>query len=89
MSIPTSYEQVTYNSPDGAQVGQSATEKIGFWGATPVVQRSGSAQAALTGTTVSATAGRGFKTSAAFNALIAQVNEIQATLVQIGVWKGS
>ncbi len=32
------YEQVTYNSPAGAQVGASATEKVGFYGATPVVQ---------------------------------------------------
>jgi hypothetical protein len=32
------YEQVTYNGPTGAQVGQSATEKVGFFGATPVVQ---------------------------------------------------
>lgn len=34
------YEQVTYNGPAGAQVGQSATEKVGFYGATPVVQGS-------------------------------------------------
>lgn len=33
------YEQVTYNSPDGAQIGSSATEKVGFFGATPVVQQ--------------------------------------------------
>jgi hypothetical protein len=33
-----SYEQVTYNSPDGALVGNSTTEKIGFYGKTPVVQ---------------------------------------------------
>ena len=32
------YEQVTYNAPAGAQIGQSATEKVGFYGATPVVQ---------------------------------------------------
>lgn len=32
------YEQVTYNSPAGAQIGKSATEKVGFFGATPVVQ---------------------------------------------------
>lgn len=32
------YEQVTYNAPAGAQVGQSATEKVGFFGAAPVVQ---------------------------------------------------
>lgn len=30
------YEQVTYGSPDGAQVGGASTDKIGFWGATPV-----------------------------------------------------
>lgn len=32
------YEQVTYGGPTGAQVGKSATEKVGLWGATPVVQ---------------------------------------------------
>lgn len=31
-------EQVTYNSPDGAVIGASATEKVGFYGETPVVQ---------------------------------------------------
>lgn len=36
----SAYEQVTYNSPDGAQVGKSATEKVGFFGATPVVKPS-------------------------------------------------
>lgn len=30
------YEQVTYNSPDGAKVGDSSTELVGFWGVTPV-----------------------------------------------------
>lgn len=34
------YEQVTYNSPDGAQIGKSATEKLGFFGATPVAKPS-------------------------------------------------
>ena len=33
------YEQVTYNGPAGAQIGAAATDKIGFYGATPVVQR--------------------------------------------------
>ena len=33
------YEQVTYNGPAGAQIGSSATEKVGFFGATPVVQQ--------------------------------------------------
>jgi hypothetical protein len=40
MTIATSYEQVTYNSPDGAQVGSSSTEKVGFFGATPIARPS-------------------------------------------------
>jgi hypothetical protein len=43
------YEQVTYNGPDGAQIGMSATEKIAFHGATPVVQAA--AIASLTAST--------------------------------------
>ena len=38
MTIATSYENVTYNSPDGAVMGASSSEKIGFYGATPIVQ---------------------------------------------------
>jgi len=34
------YEQVTYNSPDGAQIGKASTEKLGFFGATPVARPS-------------------------------------------------
>lgn len=30
-----SYEQISYNSPDGAIFGKSSTEKIGFYGTTP------------------------------------------------------
>jgi hypothetical protein len=33
-----SVEQISYNSPDGAQLGKSATEKVGFYGQTPAVQ---------------------------------------------------
>jgi hypothetical protein len=39
MTIATSYEQVTYNSPDGAQIGQGASEKVGFYGKVPSAQR--------------------------------------------------
>ena len=31
--------KVTDNCPDGALVGNSATSKVGFYGATPVVQQ--------------------------------------------------
>lgn len=49
------YEQLTYNSPAGAQIGKSATEKIGFFGATPVVQQD-TVAAATDATTVIVTA---------------------------------
>jgi hypothetical protein len=32
------YERLDYGSPDGALFGGSATDKIGFFGKTPVVQ---------------------------------------------------
>jgi hypothetical protein len=82
------YEQVTYNGPAGAQLGQSATEKIALHGATPVVQRSGSAQGALTLTTAT-TAGFGFSTSTAFNSATALLVEIRAALVEKGIIAGS
>lgn len=90
MALGTSYENVTYNSPDGAMVAQSATEKLGFWGATPVVQRSSAAQTAI-GTTTATTGGGvfGFTTSTQFSAAIAQLEEIRAALVQYGFLKGS
>ena len=71
------YEQVTYNSPTGAQLGQSPSEKIGFYGAVPVVQRA----TATTHTTTNVV------TSASFGTLqVAQIQEIQNTLIAIGIW---
>ena len=71
------YEQVTYNSPAGAQMGQSATEKIGFYGATPVVQRA----TATTHTTTNVV------TSASYGTLqVAQMQEVMNTLAALGLW---
>jgi UDP-N-acetyl-D-mannosaminuronic acid transferase (WecB/TagA/CpsF family) len=82
------YEQVTYGAPDGSQVGSSATEKVGFWGATPVVQPTNAAQAALTLNTATS-AGYGFVSVTAFNAFTAQLENIRASLVTVGILKGS
>lgn len=71
------FEQVTYNAPAGAQIGQSPSEKIGFYGATPVVQRA----TATTHTTTNVV------TSASFGTLqVAQIQEIQNTLIALGIW---
>jgi len=48
---PTEYEQAGYNSPDGIQVGKASTEKVGFFGATPVVQVAITAVGTTTATT--------------------------------------
>lgn len=71
------YEQVTYNGPAGAQIGASASEKIGFYGATPVVQRA----TATTHTTTNVV------TSASYGTLqVAQMQEVMNTLAGLGLW---
>ena len=78
MSQPTEYEQITYNSADGAQLGRSATDKIGFYGIAPVAQRAYSSAVHATSALASSTA---------FGATqLAAVQEIQKTLIGLGIW---
>ena len=81
MAQPTEFEQVTYNSPGGAQMGKSATELIGFYGATPIVQRASSVQA---NSAVSVSSNITIAAS-----LTAWIVEVTATLNALGLWKGS
>ena len=74
------YEQLSYGGPAGAQLGASATEKIGFYGATPIVQRSGAAQATSLLSTASSTA--------IDTVTKAAIIEIMNTLAAVGIWKG-
>ncbi len=37
------YEQLSYGAPAGCMIGKAATEKVGFFGATPVVKQTGCA----------------------------------------------
>ena len=39
--------ELTDNDVDGSRVGQVSTEKLAFWGATPIVQPSGASQAVV------------------------------------------
>lgn len=76
---PLEYEQVTYNSPDGAQVGNSSSEAIGFWGKTPVTLYVGVPTASTYSTTTNTTAVFGFDTLAgATSAILALSTVIQA-----------
>ena len=69
------------NGPDGMSIGTSTTEKVSLYGVTPIVQRSGAAQAtSLVGTASSADVTTELK---------AAVIEIMNTLQAVGIWKGS
>lgn len=83
---------------NGTKIGNSSTDKIGLWGATPVVRPSGSAQAAITnstggtaGTTLS-DVGSSFSQSTLnnnFATLWNLSNAIRSALVTAGIIKGS
>ena len=72
------YENLTYNSDDGAQIGGSASDKIAFYGGVPVAQRAYSSAVHATSA---------LATSTDFGATqLAAVQEIQKTLIGLGVW---
>lgn len=68
-------------NPDGVTFGASATEKISFYGGTPVVQRASSIQAA---SVVSATSFISVTSN-----LAAWAAEVSATLTALSAWKGT
>lgn len=77
------------NSVDGGQLGIDATTKVGCYGATPVIQRAGAAQAAVTTTAATSTTPYGFATAAQADAIVTLVNELRAALVAFGPIKGA
>lgn len=73
-----SIEQIGYGSPDGSQWGGAASDKIGFYGKVPIIQRPYTAAVHATSAQASSTT---------FTAgTLATLNEIQATLVALGIW---
>lgn len=71
------YERLDYGSTDGCQVGDSAA-KVAFYGNVPVVQRPYSSA-------VHATSGQ--SVSSSFGATqLATLQEIQKTLIGLGIW---
>lgn len=75
------YERLDYGSPDGCQIGGATSDKVAFFGTTPISQRAAAAQAtSLVGTASSTDVTSDLK---------AAVIEIMNTLQAIGVWKGS
>lgn len=83
MTIATSYEQVTYNSPDGAQIGRTTSDLVAFHGKTPVDQA-----AAITSVSTSAAVsvcGAFAFTSAQANGIITALNAVLAALNEKGL----
>lgn len=84
--------------PSGAELGQSATALVGFWGATPVVRPTGTSQSAVATTAITtlATTPTFTDIAVAVNSLISRaaanttlLNQIRSDLVTIGLLKGS
>ena len=74
-------KQLSDKGPDGTSLGQSVNDKISLYGAPPIAQRSGAAQAtSLVGTASSTAVDTNLK---------AAVIEIMNTLTALGAWKGS
>ena len=73
-------ENLSYNADDGCLVGKSATEKVGFYGVTPIVQRTA---AILTSDVATASS------ADVTTALKAAVIDLMNTMAAIGVWKAS
>lgn len=72
-------KQLSDGNPDGTVLGIDASDKIAFYGATPVVQRASSVQASSA-----------IASSSAFGASqLAVLQEIMNTLTGCGLWKGS
>ena len=75
--------------PDGIQYGRSATDLVGFYGISPIVQPTSASEAAVTTTAATTTSPWGFATSTQANAIVTLVNQLRADLVALGLIKGS
>lgn len=73
--------ELTDGRPDGARIGQNASDKVAFYGGTPVAQRAAAIQA---NSVVSVSSNITIAAS-----LTAWIVEVTATLNALGVWKGS
>ncbi len=80
-------KQISDGNSTGLIIGQSASDKLGFYGlAIPIVQPSGTVAAAATTLAVSTTTAQWFfSTSTQANALVSLANDIRAKLVALGL----
>ena len=83
-----SYEYVDYGSDDGAIFGRTSTEKIAFYGATPIA-RYGDVGAASTYITLRASTAAvstvGLNTEAAMSSLVSNVSTLIVAMRNLGL----
>ena len=85
--MPT-YESIGYNSPDGSQWGQTSTDTLGMYGATPVVRYVGAGAASTYishGQSTATASTYGLNSAAAVTSLVLQVSTITTALRNIGL----
>ena len=94
----TTVKYVGDYNPDGTDIGQDASDKIGFYGTTPAVQPHATAQSAVATATLATVASTTLTGDdlTAINALVTRagalttlVNRLRADLVTLGLIKGS
>lgn len=77
----------------GTYLGQDSSDKIGFYGTTPVVQPSSASQAAVTATALGTidftSATEAATVVAAVNELKILANQVRAELVELGLISGA
>lgn len=87
-----------FSLANGGQIGDSAADLVGFWGATPVAQPAATAQSAVgtTAITTLATTPTATDIAIAVNSLISRVaaavtlvNQLRSDAVTVGTIKGS
>jgi hypothetical protein len=81
------YQELTDGRPDGAHVGQNASDLVAFHGATPVDQAAFIGTLSINALSVSGVIG--FTTSASFSAAITAINSILTLLSEKGLMAAS
>lgn len=82
-------KDVAVGSTTGTKIATATTQKLGFYNATPIAQRSGASQAAVATTASTQTTPWGYSTQAQADAIITLLNELRAWAVAQGFIKGS
>ena len=82
-------KNIKFHTTTGTKIGTGITEKMGFYNATPIVQRSGAAQVAVATTAATNVAPYGYTTAAQADAIITLLNELRNWCVAQGFIKGS